>query len=266
MSHTSSAHAILKTGAAATPLALAALFAWATSTAQAAGSSASEQRPANEASSAHIARNDTLNFSFTVPEAFEEQLASDRDPLILYAFCYIDPKTHKGSYAFDICKLSYAVPIESLANCDKAQLLKRIKRSFREETGTNIQPAVELHEVKWQSLPIIGHRMHFDLGGKSCYLNSFRIPIRPAAIRLSGLTMAGQEKQLDDILLSVLASVQGEPADWSPRDRPWTWAERGAEISRTAAWLVVSEIVILLAWYRKRKRQASTARALPPPV
>jgi hypothetical protein len=100
------------------------------------------------------------------------------------------------------------------------------------------------------------------LGGraKSC-AHSARLPIQLYSIVIPGYCLAEHEPELREIIPQVLSTVEGEPTTWRSIDRPWTWAERGGEIAKAAAWVGISEAVVIFLWLRSRKRRTPAKAA-----
>lgn len=204
-------------------------------------------------------RNKEYNFSFVLPEGFKPVTPTEEN--LIHEYVGADPETGRQRYVLAVEKLPGAVLVEPLGGTHTRMFTRNIRETYRKEMGGGAEPSIELYQASWKSLPVIGYRLRHDRPEYRLYINAVRMPIRPTSIMIAGCCLAEHQRELDEIIRGLLASVEAEPSDWWPSDRPWTWAERGGEIAKAAAWLALSEVVVIFLWLRSRKRRTPAKAA-----
>lgn len=207
-------------------------------------------------------RHEELNFSFTVPAGFRRLPFRGLAPNILHVYGARDWARCQPPMLLIVDKMPCAVRVATLAT-SKPAMIANIKTILKDEVDPDLEPCVEPFLSEWKTLPVVCYRGIFMRDGRWWCVHSARLPIKPNSIVFRGYAAVEHEEHLRSALQTILASVEGEPTEWLSEERPWTWAERGGEISKAASWIVMCEALVLLLWryVRKRRRLAPNASA-----
>jgi hypothetical protein len=210
-------------------------------------------------------RHKELDFSFTVPPGFRGLPYEGLAPNILHVYGAWNWASCQPPMLLIVDKMPCAVNVATLAT-SKPAMIANIKTILNDEVDPDLEPCVELFLSEWKTLPVVCYRGIFRQDGRWWCVHSARLPIKPHSIVFRGYAAVEHEEQLRLALQTILASVEGEPTAWVSQERPWTWAERGGEISKAASWIVMSEAVVLLLWRYVRKRRRRATVASPPQI
>ena len=177
-----------------------------------------------------------LGFSLVVPAGFIEDPEFLAEPDVVYSW-YEPRAEEEGTIVFLVQRLRYVLGRERLTEEDLPD------------------PSMELMFFPWRQLEVPGVKeIPEDFGGE-VVLFMVQVPLRREAIQLIISAPIEEAERARELLVSTLASVEGE-TNWLTR------AERAERLGETAGRLLAIPLGILtFVWIRRRKQRAAAAAA-----